>query len=245
VNARERRMIAYLMQFRLKVKYIEGCKNAPADALSRTLEDMSPETRLEFAPELNIKDDFIITVTTDESPSEQASNTSDRERVSYRLTPAADSITPSRTNLSPCSDGEVINQPTVDVDRFTELSDTVGAMNLPETVTTVNEGTDATKMDHCEDENNTGVVLDYFPTIVANDYSNDDEFKNIYSHLTGSEFSGNDKDYRQVLVIADQYFVKDDLLYKVAIPRNIKVGRTHPLVERPCVPKIHRYTLLK
>ena len=45
-NARERRMIAYLMQFRLKVKYIEGCKNAPADALSRTLEDMSPETRL-------------------------------------------------------------------------------------------------------------------------------------------------------------------------------------------------------
>jgi len=55
-------MIAYLMQFRLKVKYIEGCKNAPADALSRTLEDMSPETRLAFAPELNIKDDFIVSI---------------------------------------------------------------------------------------------------------------------------------------------------------------------------------------
>ena len=68
------------MQFRLKVKYIEGCKNAPADALSRTLEDMSPETRLEFAPELNIKDDFIITITTDKLPSEQASNTPERER---------------------------------------------------------------------------------------------------------------------------------------------------------------------
>jgi len=86
------------MQFRLKVKYIEGCKNAPADALSRTLENMSPETRLEFAPELNIKDDFIITITTDELPSEQASNTPERERVSYRLTPSC-------TNLSPCSDG--------------------------------------------------------------------------------------------------------------------------------------------
>ena len=80
VNARERRMIAYLMQFRLKVKYIEGCKNAPADALSRTLEDMSPETRLEFAPELNIKDDFIVTIATEELPREQVSEISERER---------------------------------------------------------------------------------------------------------------------------------------------------------------------
>jgi len=80
VNARERKMIAYLMQFRLKVKYIEGCKNAPADALSRTLEDMSPETRLEFAPELNIKDDFIVTIATEELPREQVSEISERER---------------------------------------------------------------------------------------------------------------------------------------------------------------------
>jgi len=137
---------------------------------------MSPKTRLEFAPELNIKDDFIITVTIDESPSEQASKTSDRERVSYRLTPSC-------TNLSPCSDGEIINQPTVDVDRFAELSDIVGATILQETVTAVDGETDATEADNCEDENNTDIVLDYFPTIVADDYSNDDEFKNIYGHL--------------------------------------------------------------
>jgi len=57
-------------------------KNAPADALSRTLEDMSSETRLEFAPELNVKDDFIVSITTDELPSEQASDISERERES-------------------------------------------------------------------------------------------------------------------------------------------------------------------
>jgi len=85
-NARERRMIAYLMQFRLKVKYIEGCRNAPADALSRTLEDMPPETRLEFAPELNIKDDFIVSlsdnIATEEAtewPSDQTRDISERE----------------------------------------------------------------------------------------------------------------------------------------------------------------------
>jgi len=75
-------MIAYLMQFRLKVKYIEGCKNAPADALSRTLEDMSPETRLEFAPELNIKDDFIVSIAREDATellSDQMSDISERE----------------------------------------------------------------------------------------------------------------------------------------------------------------------
>ena len=75
-------MIAYLMQFRLKVKYIEGCKNAPADALSRTLEDMSPETRLEFSPEMNMKDDFIITITGDELHSQQPNENCERERES-------------------------------------------------------------------------------------------------------------------------------------------------------------------
>ena len=78
-------MVAYLMQFRLKVKYIEGCKNAPADALNRTLGDMSPATRLEFAPELNFKDDFIVSIATEETtelPSDQMRDISERERVS-------------------------------------------------------------------------------------------------------------------------------------------------------------------
>jgi len=242
-NARERRMIAYLMQFRLKVKYIERCKNAPADALSRTLEDMSPETRLEFAPELNIKDDFIVSIAREDATellSDQMSDISEREREreSYRLTP-------SFTNLPSCSDGEIINQSTVDVDRSAEIGDTVGATILQETVAAINGGTDATDLASSKDENNADVVFDYFPTIVADDYLNDDEFKDIYRYLTGSDFLGNDKDYRQVLLIADQYFVKDNLLYKVGILRNTKFSRIHPVVERLCIPKIHRHTLLK
>jgi len=158
--------------------------------------------------------------------------------VSYRLTP-------SFTNLPSCSDGEIINQSTVDVDRSAEISDTVGATILQETVAAINGGTDATDLASSKDENNADVVFDYFPTIVADDYLNDDEFKDIYRYLTGSDFLGNDKDYRQVLLIADQYFVKDNLLYKVRITRNTKFSRIHPVVERLCIPKIHRHTLLK
>ena len=41
---------------------------------------MSPETRLEFAPELNVKYEFIVSIATDELPSEQASDISERDR---------------------------------------------------------------------------------------------------------------------------------------------------------------------
>ena len=63
VNVRERRMITYLMQFRLKVKYLHGCHNASADCLSRLFTDMPPEDQKEFLPDLNNKDDFIVYVT--------------------------------------------------------------------------------------------------------------------------------------------------------------------------------------
>ena len=56
-------MITYLMQFRLKVKYLHGCHNASADCLSRLFTDMSPEDQKEFSPDLNDKDDFIVSVT--------------------------------------------------------------------------------------------------------------------------------------------------------------------------------------
>ena len=56
-------MITYLMQFRLKVKYLHGCHNASADCLSRLFTDMSPEDQKEFLPDVNDKDDFIVSVT--------------------------------------------------------------------------------------------------------------------------------------------------------------------------------------
>jgi len=58
-----------------------------------------------------------------------------RETESYRLTP-------SFTNLPSCSDGEIINQSTVDVDRSADIGDSVGVTILQETVAAVNGGGD-------------------------------------------------------------------------------------------------------
>ena len=61
VNARQRRLLAYLMQFRLTIKYIRGCKNYSADTLSRIFEDMNEEQKKEFLPAPNL-DEFIVAV---------------------------------------------------------------------------------------------------------------------------------------------------------------------------------------
>jgi len=58
------------------------------------------------------------------------------------------------------------------------------------------------------------VKLDYIPTIEAEDYKADKEFRYLYAHLQNEDFDGFEKDYRQLLLIADQYFIKDGLLYK-------------------------------
>jgi len=56
------------------------------------------------------------------------------------------------------------------------------------------------------------VTWDYFPDIEAEDYKEDEEFKYLYAHLQNQDFEGSEKEYRQLLLIADQYFVKGGLM---------------------------------
>ena len=63
VNARQRRLIAYLMQYNLCVKYIPGAKNLAADALSRCFDDMEPDRKLQFAAPPQTKEEFIVSIT--------------------------------------------------------------------------------------------------------------------------------------------------------------------------------------
>ena len=62
VNARQRRWLAYLMQFNLSVKFVKGCRNYAADALSRIFSDMTIEQKLEFAPDCTSNEEFIVAV---------------------------------------------------------------------------------------------------------------------------------------------------------------------------------------
>ena len=64
INARQKRTLAYLMQFRLQVRYIKGKDNLQADCLSRLFQE-STEERKDFIPTYGLEqDDFILAVST-------------------------------------------------------------------------------------------------------------------------------------------------------------------------------------
>ena len=64
-NARQKRMIAYIMQFNLSLVYIRGSRNLLADALSRLFQDSSAHERVEHqAKYMHTDDDFVLPVIT-------------------------------------------------------------------------------------------------------------------------------------------------------------------------------------
>jgi len=65
INARQRRMLACLMQFNLSIRYIRGSRNMLADALSRVLQNASKQERKDYESKcMHEIDDFILPVTT-------------------------------------------------------------------------------------------------------------------------------------------------------------------------------------
>ena len=48
------------MQFKISVKFVKGCRNHAADALSRIFSDMTVEQKLEFAPDCSSNEEFIV-----------------------------------------------------------------------------------------------------------------------------------------------------------------------------------------
>ena len=59
VNARQKRLLTYIMQFKITVKFIQGCHNYTADALSRLFEDATDVQKFEARPDQDA-DDFVL-----------------------------------------------------------------------------------------------------------------------------------------------------------------------------------------
>ena len=67
MNARETRMIAYLSQFHLDIKYVKGVHNYTADCLSRLYEDLDDSQIQRMRPDERIlQEEFILPVTSEE-----------------------------------------------------------------------------------------------------------------------------------------------------------------------------------
>jgi len=64
LNAREKRLLAYISQFRIKMRYVQGKMNRVANALSRLPADIKTSEIHAYGPPKNLKDEeFILAAT--------------------------------------------------------------------------------------------------------------------------------------------------------------------------------------
>ena len=72
----------------------------------------------------------------------------------------------------------------------------------------------------------------------------DEEFGDMYKYLRYNQLTGDSETDRRLLLIAENYYVESDLLYKIALPRGKQEKRLKPTFFQLCVPKMFRHNLL-
>ena len=214
INARQRRMLCYLMQFSLSIKFIKGVRNLQADCLSRVFQESPPEQRREHEYKVTpADDDFILPVTT----------------RSMMTRPSLDSMAEGTAPaLQP------VSAPAITTDAESEI----GLLSEPAT----SEICVDSPTDLCND---TSVTETQIPVISGEDYKTDNEFQAMYNYLRYGDLSGNDRTDKTTLLIADQYILEDDRLYRLEAARKKRLARLRPLSKRLCVPLKFRHEIIR
>ena len=83
------------------------------------------------------------------------------------------------------------------------------------------------------------------PLITTSDYLQDEEFKHMYAYLREGKMANDCKIDCLNILISDQYYLENDLLYRISMTRSKKVSRVQPLTQRLCIPKVHRLQFLR
>jgi len=257
VNARERRLIAYISQFQITVKFVRGCHNVSADCLSRIFSEMSQAARAEFMPTAQPKDDFVVSVQKEEQE-EETVPVDGRSRDSwhaYQLsyesleigeTGTSTSCSRLDPNATPYSPRYLIAE-TADCIADSDIRDGQFQKALPEGSDlncAVNLDLVASDPNNENDEQLNINSLD-MPLITTSDYLQDEELKHMYAYLRDGILTNDCKIDRLNILISDQYYLENDLLYRISLPRSKKVSRVQPLTQRLCVPKKYRLQLLR
>jgi len=248
VNVREKRLIAYLMQFKLKITFVKGCHNVAADALSRVFDDMPEEHRKAFLPQQDEREDFVVSVTETDSlgPSLTKDNVKGDDGevrlYSFEWNDGTEAVG-ENTQLNPQAQVFVPRNDTIDQEtEYQRLQAPIQQTAHQQTHASTRH--DACAIDEQWVDSSAASTQSDVPKLTFNDCLTDTEFRPICLYLTKGELTGDDAIDRQTLLMADQYYIRDESIYKLGLPRNRREARVHPLLERLCIPKAYRLALL-
>ena len=76
------------------------------------------------------------------------------------------------------------------------------------------------------------------------DYETDSEFSPMYKFLLNGELTGDDEIDRKTLLLVENYYISNGLLFKISLPRNKKEERMRPAYHQMCVPQPLRNALI-
>jgi len=205
INARQKGMIAYLMQFNLTISYVKGSRNVTADCLSPLFTDASPKEHLRNAPAtIRDEEEFLFAVTTRSAARRQV-QTDDVQTAPDGIGPSTD------RGRRDYADDETVNGAADDSQELGPLTDLY------------EDADDRLSSDARNDK------LITVRTITGTDYENDEEFKYLFKYLTTGELSEDDKINKTTLLMSDQYLLEDDVLYRIEIPRKKHCGDAFPI----------------
>jgi len=205
VNARERRLIAYISQFQITVKFVRGCHNVSADCLSRIFSEMSDASRAEFTPTAQLKDDFVVTMQQEEQAApliEETVPVDGRSRdpwQAYQLCYESRDIRETSTSTS-SSILDLNATPYSPRHLTAETADCIADSDIRvgQFQNTLSEGfdfncavdSDLQALDPNNGDNEQLNINSFdMPLITTSDYLQDEEFKHMYAYLrevTGS-----------------------------------------------------------
>ena len=235
INARQKRMLTYLMMYTLDLVYIKGARNLQADCLSRLFQDASEHDRVESRPRhVAEDDDFILAVQTRSSTSLKQSNETSKSDEFDRGSPTTAPADITETSHQPAADPSSTTMPMLDDNRPT---DELG----PNSEICV-DSPDDLRREITQTTNSEQKTL--IPNIMPADYDTDSEFSHMYKYLISGELSGEDRIDKITLLLADQFILENGLLYRLETPKRKKLARLIPLRKRLCVPLKFRHEIL-
>ena len=203
-NGRERRLLAYLMQFNLKFHYLQGAQHASSDYLSRWMADCDEKELAELIePPEDVIDDILFNIS-----HEKTQQVSDNEKDSHVGEWMLYSLTNKRNEETKN------NEPQIEDSEVNNITDQLQSQE--------NVGLRSENENEIPKEVTFRVFDENVQAITLQDYIDDESLGPITQYLMTDALTGIKAVDYKTLIASPLYVIENEKLYRHELPKNKK-----------------------